>query len=130
MRRNTKKSGMLARGTLGLALAGSAVSSADAANCEVYRNRLAFASDASVDMIVRSGLDCRVRYPLAESIHIDSNVISERPRYGGARIDGTSAAYYRSNPGYRGPDRFTFTFCGEEGGKPGCSSIRVKVTVR
>lgn len=128
--RLSNQSGMFASILLGLALAASWVSYADAANCEVYRNRLTFASDTSVDMIVRSGRDCRVRYPLAESIHIDSNVISERPRYGGARIEGTSAAYYRSNPGYRGSDRFTFTFCGEEGGKPGCSSIRVKITVR
>jgi len=111
-----------------LALIGTAP--VHAANCEVFRNRLTFASDTSVEMIVRNGLDCRVRYPLADSIHIDSNMITERPRYGGARIDGTSAAYYRSNPGYRGPDRFTFTFCGEAGGKPGCSNIRVKITVR
>lgn len=101
-----------------------------AANCEVFRNRLTFASDTSVDMVVKSGLDCRVRYSLSDGIHIDSNTITERPRYGGARIDGTSAAYYRSNPGYRGPDRFTFTFCGEAGGKAGCSSVRVKIIVR
>lgn len=122
---------MRARGLFLILSAVTLVSSpAQAANCEVFRNRLTFAFDASVEMIVRSGMDCRVRYPLADGIHIDSNTITERPQYGGARTDGTSAAYYRSNPGYRGPDDFTFTFCGEEGGKPGCSTIRVKITVR
>jgi len=107
-----------------------ALEPASAATCEVYRNRLAFTADTNVDMIVLSGKDCRVRFPLADKVQIDSNEVTARPRYGGVRTDGTSGAYYRSNPGYRGQDQFTFTLCGVEGDKSGCSNIRVKVTVR
>jgi hypothetical protein len=104
--------------------------SAGASTCEVYRHPLKFASEAEVDRIVDSGRDCRVRFPSDEVFDIEKNEVTGRPRYGGVKVDGTSGVYYRSNPGYRGPDRFAFTLCGHEGDKAGCSVIRVKVRVR
>jgi hypothetical protein len=98
--------------------------------CEVYRQPLKFGTEANVDMIVESGRDCRVRFPSDEVFDIEKNQVTGMPRYGGAKVDGTSGVYYRSNPGYRGPDRFAFTLCGHEGGKAGCTVIRVKVRVR
>jgi hypothetical protein len=103
---------------------------AAASTCEVYRQPLKFAVEADVDMIVDSGRDCRVRFPSDEVFDIQKNEVTGRPRYGGVKVDGTTGVFYRSNPGYRGPDRFAFTLCGHEGEKTGCSVIRVKVRVR
>jgi hypothetical protein len=107
-----------------------APAAAKASTCEVYRQPLKFATQADVDMIVDSGRDCRVRFPADEVFDIEKNEVTGRPSYGGVKVDGTAGVYYRSNPGYRGPDRFAFTLCGHEGDKAGCSVIRVKVRVR
>lgn len=103
---------------------------AQAATCEVHRRPLVFASDADVDMFVKSGKDCRVKFSEPERFKVESNEIVARPHYGGVRVDTVSSVYYRSNPGYRGQDRFSFMLCGMEAGKRGCSTVRVKVSVR
>jgi hypothetical protein len=117
-----------AAGLAGLAL--SAASPAGAAICEVYRQPLAFAADASIEMIVLSGMDCRIQFPPEEQFNIERNELTARPLHGGARVQAPASAYYRSNPGYKGRDRFSFTLCGAKGGKEGCSTIRVFVIVR
>ena len=103
---------------------------ADAAVCEVFRQPLKFAAEADVEMMVESGSDCRVRFPAGEVFDIEKNEVTARALYGGVKVDGTSGASYRSNPGYKGPDRFAFTLCGTEGEKAGCTVIRVRVRVR
>jgi len=103
---------------------------ATAAECEVFRQPLKFAAEADVEMIVESGNDCRVRFPAGEVFDVEKNDVTARARYGGVKVDGTSGASYRSNPGYKGPDRFAFTLCGTEGEKTGCTVIRVRVRVR
>lgn len=105
-------------------------SAAQAATCEVYRQPLAFATDAVVEMTVLSGRDCRIRYPDEELFEIRSNDLTGRPLHGGARVQGKATAYYRSNPGYKGRDHFAFTLCGENDGKSGCTRVMVKVQVR
>ncbi|MCC6947054.1 MAG: hypothetical protein IT539_04730 [Bradyrhizobiaceae bacterium] len=114
--------------SLGAVAAGPAP--ANAASCEVRRRPIVVAVDADVDMIVRSGQDCRVQFPKAEGFEAEQNEIGVRPHYGGVRVGGPSAVYYRSNPGYKGPDRFSFTLCGADGEKRGCSEVRVQVNVR
>jgi hypothetical protein len=104
--------------------------SAGAATCEVFRQPLPFATITLVEMVVLSGKDCRVRFPDDEIFAIMSNEITVRPLYGGVRAQGTATAYYRSNPGFKGRDRFTFTLCGTDSGKEGCTDVRVKVLVR
>lgn len=106
-------------------------SAADAATCEVFRQPLAFATDARIEMIVRSGRDCRVRFPSDEiTFVIERNELTGRPLHGGARVQGAATAYYRSNPGYKGYDYFMFQVCGRHDERPGCSNILVKVLVR
>ena len=114
------------------AFAGLAFSAQPAASaeCVIYRNSVEFNAAQIVRMMVSSGKDCRVQFPLRDKTVIDVNEITDHPRYGGVRIHGTSGAYYRSNPGYRGPDEFAFAFCKQEGDKPACASVLVKVEVR
>jgi len=105
-------------------------SAARASVCEVHRRPLVIAADADVDMIVKSGKDCRVRYPADEGFEPVKGEIMERPHYGGARMSERFDVFYRSNPRYKGPDRFSFMLCGVSGAKQGCSEVRVKVNVR
>lgn len=114
------------------AFAGVAFSTQPAASaeCVIYRNTVEFDSRQIVRMMVSSGKDCRVQFPLRDKIVIDVNEITDHPRYGGVRVHGTSGAYYRSNPGYRGPDEFAFAFCRQDGEQSACANIQVKVEVR
>jgi hypothetical protein len=102
---------------------------AQAGECEVYRVPLQLGADAGYQIITASGEDCRVPVRSPDFV-IESNEIIAPPRYGGARVDGITGTYYRSNPGYRGADAFAFGLCGSAGGKTGCSIVRVKVQVR
>ena len=114
----------------GALLLTGAAGPAAGAECVVYRYPIVFNTDSGARMIVESGKDCRVSFPLAEKTRVDSNEITAKPRYGGVRVHGTSGAYYRSNPGYRGPDQFSFSFCAANAGKSACADIVVKVDVR
>lgn len=116
----------------GLTVAGAVLCAQPAAgaDCVIYRNTVEFDADQVVRMTVSSGKDCRVQFPLRDKIVIDVNEIIEHPRYGGVRVHGTSGAYYRSNPGYRGPDGFVFAFCRQDGEKSACANVQVKVDVR
>ena len=114
------------------ALAGAGPASS--AECVIYRHSVAFGAEQEVQMMVSSGKDCRVQFPLRTQTVIDVNEITAHPHYGGVRVHGTSGAYYRSNPGYRGPDQFAFAFCGQDtgknAGKTACARVRVRVEVR
>lgn len=101
-----------------------------AGNCIIYRHAILFNAVSEVRIVVDSGADCRVHFPLDEKTRVDTNEITTHPRHGGVRVHGTSGAYYRSNPGYRGPDKFAFTFCGIDAGKSACADVSVRVTVR
>jgi len=103
---------------------------ATAGECVIYRNNAQFNAEQIVRMMVTSGKDCRVQFPLRNKVVIDVNEITAHPLYGGVRVHGTSGAYYRSNPGYRGPDSFAFAFCRQDGEKSACANIQVKVEVR
>jgi hypothetical protein len=101
-----------------------------AGECEVYRVPLRIEADVGYYVVTASGEDCRVAVMRSPEFGIESNEIVAGPRYGGARVDGTMATYYRSNAGYRGADAFAFTLCGSSAGKTACSTVRVKVQVR
>lgn len=97
----------------------------------MYRQPLAFGTDAKIEIIVRSGRDCRVRFPGDETrFEIERSELTGRPMHGGARVQDIATAYYRSNPGYKGRDRFMFRVCGRHDGKSACSNIVVRVFVR
>jgi hypothetical protein len=118
------------RTLLGAACLALGVQTAAGAECVIYRNNVQFNAEQIVRMMVSSGKDCRVQFPLRENVVVDVNEITDHPRYGGVRVHGTSGAYYRSNPGYRGPDSFAFAFCRQDGDKTACANIFVKVEVR
>ena len=101
-----------------------------AASCVIYRHEIVFAADSEVKMIVDSGKDCRILFPIGDKTRVDSNEITTHPHHGGVRVHGTSGAYYRSFPGYRGPDRFAFSICGMDDGKAACADVQVNVDVR
>ena len=103
---------------------------AEAGPCQVYPFRLVFAADSSATMNAASGKDCPIVVRSEEKFAIDSNAITIPPSHGGAKPKGTAGAYYRSNAGFHGDDIFAFTLCGNDKGKPGCSTVRVKVHVR
>jgi hypothetical protein len=103
---------------------------AQAADCVVVRHEVVFNADSDVRLIAEIGKDCRVVFPLQAKARVDKSEITAHPLHGGARLHGESGAYYRSNPGYKGPDHFAFSFCGEGGGRTGCADIQVKVEVR
>jgi hypothetical protein len=108
----------------------AALAPAEAGPCQVYPFRLVFAADSATTMNAASGKDCPIVARSEEKFAIDSNEITIPPSHGGAKTKGKSGAYYRSNPGFRGGDVFAFTLCGSDKGKPGCSTVRVKVHVR
>jgi hypothetical protein len=111
------------------AAAGIGFAPAQADDCEVFRRPVRLGVDTTVEMIARSGKDCRVRFQRDEVFDVDTIELSARPLHGGARVQPPYAAYYRSNPGYRGRDHFIFTLCGTHGGRSGCSGVYVKVIV-
>lgn len=121
---------IMASALCGALLLAGAARPAAGAECVIYRHSIVFDADSEVRMIVESGKDCRVLFPLHEKTRVDKNEITTHPRYGGVRVHGTSGAYYRSNPGYRGPDQFAFSFCGVDAGISGCAFVVVKVDVR
>lgn len=114
----------------GAVLAASWPSTAAAAICEVFRRPIAFAVDSEVQIIVLSGRDCRVRFYDDEVFAVETIELTERPLHGGARVQPLATVYYRSNPGYRGNDRFAFKLCGAESGRRGCSNVFVRIRVR
>jgi hypothetical protein len=114
----------------GVLLAASVSPSAQAGICEVFRSPIRFATDAEVQMMVLSGRDCRIRFREKEVFPVERNQLTGWPLHGGARVEGMATAYYRSNPGYRGADRFSFTLCGAEGAMTACSRVTVRVHVR
>jgi hypothetical protein len=121
---------LVASGLLGSALMTSVPVPSGAAACVVYRHEIVFDADSEVKMIVDSGKDCRILFPIGDKTRVDSNEFTAHPHHGGARVHGTSGAYYRSFPGYRGPDRFAFSICGMDDGKAACADVRVNVDVR
>ena len=108
----------------------AALAPAEAGPCQVYPFRLVFAADSYTAMNAASGKDCSIVVRSEEKLTIDSNEITNPPSHGGAKAKGNAGAYYRSNPGFHGDDSFAFTLCGSDKGKPGCSTVRVKVHVR
>jgi hypothetical protein len=103
---------------------------AHAVLCDVFRRPVALGQDATIEMITESGKDCRIRFRRSELFDVETSELSAGPLHGGARVQPPFAAYYRSNPKFRGRDHFIFTLCGTQGEQTGCSSVYVKVTVR
>ena len=121
--------GVVASGLFGAVLM-SVPAPSLAAACVVYRHEIVFDADSQVKMIVDSGKDCRILFPIDKKTRVASNEITTHPHHGGVRVHGTSGAYYRSFPGYRGPDRFAFSICGMDDGKAACADVHVNVDVR
>jgi hypothetical protein len=100
------------------------------AECQVNRNAVQLGMRMNVQMLATSGQDCRVRLPPEGGNLLDVNRITTHPHHGGVRVEGFSGAAYRSNPGYKGLDRFAFEFCGWQDGRSICTAVNVKVDVR
>lgn len=103
---------------------------ASGAECLIYRNSIKLGTQLSVQMMAPSGQDCRVRLPPEGRTVLDDNRVTAHPHHGGVRVEGFTGAAYRSNPGYKGPDRFGFEYCGRQDDKTVCTGVNVKVDVR
>lgn len=98
------------------------------AACQVAPFRFVAGSDSDVELSITAGSRCNVTIRAAGRTNFTGNRISSPPANGMARTNGTAGASYLPRAGFKGRDAFTFTVC-YSSPRPGCSMIRVKVTV-
>ena len=115
-------------------IAGAALlSSAGVANAACSRSDYSITpsqnSRAKVLMTASSGMDCVVRLAPSRRFTVTERRISEKPGHGTVTIEGETA-FYRSVPGYRGPDRFAAEVSATGSDGQGTSTIVVDVVVK
>ncbi len=106
------------------------LSSQAEAACEVTPFRFLPGSDSDVVLTVTAGSRCNVTIRAAARTSFNSNKISSPPANGLARTNGTAGASYQPRAGFKGSDAFAFTVCYTSLGRPGCSTLRVRVTIQ
>ena len=89
-----------------------------------------FGSNTSTSMSVSSGEVCRIDANVGGTNIVTSVAISAPAASGTASTNGGDVVMYQSQPGYTGPDSFTFTTSGSGPGGSGSSAIQVNVTVQ
>jgi hypothetical protein len=88
-------------------------------------------SNTSTTMLAGSGQVCQISPSVGGTNVITSVTISVPARNGSASVGaGGDAVLYQSQPGYTGPDSFTFTLSGSGPGGSGLSAVQVSVTVQ
>jgi hypothetical protein len=83
---------------------------------------------STVEMTASSGMDCVLRLALPRRYTLLKRRIAEKPVHGVVTIEGETA-FYRSIPGYKGPDRFVAEMDGKAFDGQGTARIVVEVTV-
>lgn len=101
-----------------------------AAECQVGRFGFAPAQTSETTMSVGSGQSCGVIVHAGPNSRFDSVAIAAQPRNGSLVSRSGVGFTYRSRPGYRGPDSFSFTITGRMARGTGTATIRVSVNVR
>lgn len=81
-----------------------------------------------VRMFASSGKECVIRLSASRRVQVLERRITIAPANGKATIEGETV-FYRSFPGYTGPDSFTAEIAGKNGEGEGVATITVKVTV-
>lgn len=85
------------------------VAAADAATCRISRFEFVFGSDASSQVVAKSGQRCDGHINGRSAISGGSVV--QQAAHGTAFVDGHQFGY-QSQPGYSGPDAFVIGFSG------------------
>jgi hypothetical protein len=83
-------------------------------------------------MRVSSGAPCSMKFSTHGS-NIDSIAITKQAGHGAASWNGSTAypeVSYRSSPGYKGPDEFSFDISGASQRSTSPASVRVSVEVK
>jgi len=101
-----------------------------AAECQVDRFSFGPGQTTETGMSVGSGQSCGVIVYAGARSRFDSVAIVARPRNGSLVPRSGVGVTYRSKPGYRGPDSFSFTITGQMTRGAGTATIRVSVNVR
>jgi hypothetical protein len=83
---------------------------------------------SEVRMLASSGKECVIRLSAGRRIQVLDRRITIVPANGKATIEGETV-FYRSFPGYTGPDSFTAEIAGRSADGEGVASVTVKVTV-
>lgn len=104
-------------------------SQAEAA-CQVSLHRFVFGSDIELDVEITGSARCPITVRLGAKSTAQSNRITNPPTNGTARTSGAAGVLYQSKAGFTGRDAFAFMVCGSGGGRSGCSTVRVRVTVQ
>jgi hypothetical protein len=100
------------------------------AACQVSPHRFVFGSDTEIDVEMPGGTRCPITVRLGAKSTAQSNRISSPPANGMARTSGAAGVLYQPKAGFTGRDAFAFIVCGSGGGRSGCSTVRVRVTVQ
>jgi hypothetical protein len=100
------------------------------AACEISAHRFVFGADTELDVTITGGTRCPITVRLGAKSTAQSNRISSPPSNGTARTSGAAGVLYQPKAGFTGRDAFAFMVCGGGGGRSGCSTVRVRVTVQ
>jgi hypothetical protein len=100
------------------------------AACQVSPHRFVFGSDIELDVEITGGTRCPIAVRLGTKSTARSNRISNPPANGMARTSGAAGVLYQPKAGFSGKDVFAFIVCGSGGGRSGCSTVRVRVTIQ
>jgi len=100
------------------------------AACEVSQHRFTFGSDVDLDVEITGGTRCPITVRIGAKSKAQSNRISSPPTNGTVRTSGAAGVLYQPKAGFTGKDAFAFAVCGSGGGRSGCSTVRVRVTVQ
>lgn len=99
------------------------------AECSVARFSFFRGQTSDTTMSVTSGTSCGVIVQAGARSRFDSVSITAAPRNGTLSNRAGVGVTYRSKPGYRGTDAFTFAVTGQLASGQGTATIRVNVTV-
>ncbi|MFO1151603.1 MAG: hypothetical protein U1E62_24785 [Alsobacter sp.] len=83
---------------------------------------------SEVQMTASSGKDCVLRLSATRRVTVTGRKIVAPPSRGKATIEGETV-FYRSFPGYTGPDSFTAEIAGRASDGEGVATVTVQVTV-
>jgi len=102
------------------------------AECHVDHFKFFHGSEVPATMHVTSGAPCSIKFTNDRQSSIDSIAITGQPKHGSASWNGSNgypAVSYRSSPGYKGQDDFSFDISGTSQRSSSPASVRVSVDV-
>ena len=103
------------------------------AACQVDHYNFYHGSEVSTTMYVTSGAQCSIDFQISGKSSIDSIAITKQASHGAASWNGSNAyptVSYRSSPGYKGQDEFSFDISGASSRSTSPASVRVSVDVK